>query len=93
MSNLKVYDVETVYNRSQTHSVIARDMGEAERVYLEKYGPCTIFRILLHSQYVIVQPGDASQRKELIELNLLRSRVKDCSGDIEFDDGWDDKHE
>lgn len=52
---MNVYDILTPYNYSQTHSVVAESMGEAERLYKEQYGPIRIIEIRLHAEYVIVQ--------------------------------------
>ena len=51
---MKVYDVVTVYNRGQVHSVVASDMATAEKLFKEKYGG-TILEIKLHAEYVIVE--------------------------------------
>ena len=55
---MKVYDILTPGNYSQTHSVVAKNMGEAERLYKAKYGPIRIIEIKLHAEYVIVQEGE-----------------------------------
>lgn len=55
---MKVYDIITAYTGSQTHSVVAKSMGEAERIFLAKYGPTTIQEIRLHATYVQVQTHD-----------------------------------
>lgn len=52
---MKVYDIKDGYNYSQTHSVVAENMAEAERIYLEKYKNVTIKEIKLHAEYVQVQ--------------------------------------
>ena len=54
---MNVYDILTLYNYSKTHSVVAKSMGEAERLYKEKYAPYApnIIEIRLHAEYVIVQ--------------------------------------
>jgi hypothetical protein len=58
-----VFDIEDGISLSQTHSVVAESMAEAERVYKCKYWPCTIKRIILHSEYVQIQKYD-EQAKE-----------------------------
>lgn len=55
---MKVYDIETIGTYSQTHSVVADSMGEAERIFLGKYWPCDIKGIKLHSEYVQIQKWD-----------------------------------
>ena len=52
---MKVYDILTPFNYSQTHCVVAKSMGDAERLYKEKYGPIRIAEIKLHAEHVIVQ--------------------------------------
>ena len=52
---LKVYDIMTPFNYSQTHSVVAESMGDAERIFLEEHPNITIKEIQLHSEYVQVQ--------------------------------------
>lgn len=52
--SMKVYDIETVFNRSQTHCVVAESMAEAERIFKLKYDG-SIEAIKLHSEYVQVQ--------------------------------------
>ena len=52
---MKVYDILTPFNYSQTHCVVAKSMGDAERLYKEKYGPFRISKIKLHAEHVIVQ--------------------------------------
>jgi hypothetical protein len=54
-NKMKVFDIETTFNRGQTHSVVADDIGKAERLFLAKYPQTTISRIILHSEYVQVQ--------------------------------------
>lgn len=55
---MRVYDIETEFNYSQTHSVVAESMAEAERIFNAKYWPTTIKAIKLHSVYVQVQGLD-----------------------------------
>jgi hypothetical protein len=38
---MNVYDIITSYGAGQTHCVVARDMGTAEKIYKEKYGWAT----------------------------------------------------
>ncbi len=52
---LKVYDITTFYNYSQKHCVVAENMAEAEKLFLEAYPDITILRIELHTEYVIVK--------------------------------------
>jgi len=58
-----VYDIETGYNYSQIHCVVAESMGEAERIFKAKYWPVDIKSISLHSVYVQIQKYD-EQKKE-----------------------------
>jgi hypothetical protein len=51
---MKVYDIVTPYNYSQTHSVVAESMGEAERLYKQKYNTVRIVEIKLHAEYVVL---------------------------------------
>ena len=55
---MKVFDIETGFNYSQNHSVVAENMAEAERIFLAKYRPTTIRSIRLHSEYVQIQKFD-----------------------------------
>lgn len=55
---MNVYDIETVNTYSQTHSVVAESMAEAERIFKAKYWPTTIQSITLHSKYVQIQNHD-----------------------------------
>ena len=55
---MKVYDIETRYGDYQTHSVVAESMAQAERLYQKRYPGSPIYRITLHSEYVIVQPHE-----------------------------------
>lgn len=50
----KVYDIITPYTRKQTHSVVAKDMATAERLFLERYPGTTIESIILHAEYVLL---------------------------------------
>ena len=60
---MKVFDVETSHSYSQTHSVVAENMAEAERIFLAKYWPTTIKAIRLHSEYVQIQGIDEQAKK------------------------------
>ena len=53
---MKVYNILTPYNYSQTSCVVADNMGEAERLFLKKYPNTTILEIKKHADYVIVAP-------------------------------------
>ena len=57
---IKVYDIETTTSSAQTHSVVAENIGQAERLFLAEYPTATIKRVILHSEYVITagQPSD-----------------------------------
>ena len=52
---MKVYKIKTPYNYSQTSCVVADSMGEAEKLFLEKYPDTTILGIEKISDYVIVK--------------------------------------
>lgn len=52
---MNVYDIQTEFNYSQKHSVVAENMAMAEKLFKKKYWPITIREIRLHSEYVIVQ--------------------------------------
>jgi len=60
---MKVFDIENGYSYSQTHSVVAENMAEAERIFLAKYWPTTIKAIKLHSEYVQIQGIDEQAKK------------------------------
>ncbi len=60
---MNVYDINTVYSHSQTHSVVAESMAEAERVFKAKYWPTKIESITLHSEYVQIQTHDEQAKK------------------------------
>lgn len=62
---MKIYDIiDTCGGSNQTHSVVAENIGEAERIYLGKYRNNTIKEIRLHSVYVQIQKYD-EQREEI----------------------------
>ena len=61
---MKVYDIETGFNYSQNHCVVAESMAEAERIFLAKYWPITIKSIKLHSEYVQIQNYDEQAKEE-----------------------------
>jgi len=52
---MKVFDIETVNLCRDIYSVVAKDMATAERLFLKKYPTEKIKRIVLHSEYVIVE--------------------------------------
>ena len=52
---MKVYNIQTPFNHSQTSCVVAESMGQAEKLFLEKYPNTTILKIEKHADYVIVQ--------------------------------------
>jgi len=52
---MKAYKVLTPYNYSQTCLVIADNMGEAEKIFNEKYKFTTIISIECISDYVQVK--------------------------------------
>ena len=57
---MKVFDVVSPYG---TSSVVAKDMGGAERVFMKHYWPTTIKEIRLHSDHVLVDtPQDRIDR-------------------------------
>ena len=60
---MKVFDIETSFTYGQTHSVVAENISEAERIFLGRYKGTTINTIKLHSEYVKVQGIDEKQRK------------------------------
>lgn len=60
---MKVFDIVDGYSYSQTHSVVAENMAEAERIFLSKYWPTTIKAIHLHSEYVQIQGIDEQPKK------------------------------
>ena len=55
---MNIYDIETPYTSWQTHSVVARNMAEAEKLFILRYGPVTIKEIRLHSEYFLVHGLD-----------------------------------
>jgi hypothetical protein len=52
---MNVYDILTPYNYSQKSCVVANNMAEAEKIFLQKYPDTTILKIELHSNYVLIQ--------------------------------------
>lgn len=54
-NKMKVYDILTPFNRSQTHSVVAESIAKAEEIFLKKYPGTEILEIRLHSDYVEIQ--------------------------------------
>lgn len=62
---IKVYDIETTTSSAQTHSVVAENIGQAERLFLAEYPTATIKRIILHSEYVITagQPSGTANKE------------------------------
>ena len=60
---MNVYDIEDGFNYSQTHSVVAENMAQAERIFEAKYWPTKVKKITLHSEYVQIQKYD-EQPKE-----------------------------
>lgn len=61
----KVYDIQTGYNYSQTYCVVAKSMGDAERIFLAKHdGPTHIKEIELHSEYVQIQDVDEQAKED-----------------------------
>jgi len=63
---IKVYDIETTTCSSQTHSVVAENIGEAERLFLSEYPTATIKHVFLHSEYVVLtkNPTDGLTQRE-----------------------------
>ena len=61
---MNVYDIETVYSIGQKHSVVARSMGDAERIFQKRYGPTKITAVTLHSEYVLIQGIDDAPIRE-----------------------------
>ena len=59
---MKVFDIETDFTYSQTHSVVAENIAEAERIFLGQYWPTTIKAIRLHSEYVQIQGVDEQKK-------------------------------
>ena len=51
---MKAYKIQTGYNYSQTHIVIAESMGKAEEIYKKEYENITIKEIELVSEYVLL---------------------------------------
>lgn len=52
---MKAYKIVTPFNYSQTHIVVADDIGKAEEVFTERYGDVKIISIELIAEYVEVQ--------------------------------------
>jgi len=52
---MKVFNILTPYNYSQQSCVVADSIGEAEKLFLQKYPNSTILKIEKHSDYVIVK--------------------------------------
>lgn len=55
---MKAYKIQTPYNYSQTIIVIAKNMGDAEKTFLNKYPQTTILEITKISDYVEIQDKD-----------------------------------
>jgi hypothetical protein len=47
---MNVYDINTHCTYGQRHCVVAKNMAEAERIFLAKYWPTTVDNITLHLQ-------------------------------------------
>ena len=56
---MKVFDILTPFNYSQTHSVVAESMGKAEETFRKGYPYTEIREIRLHSSYVQIQDAPA----------------------------------
>lgn len=52
---MKAYKIQTPYNYSQPHIVVADDMGKAEKIFLSEYPNTKILEIELVAEYVQVQ--------------------------------------
>jgi hypothetical protein len=61
---MKVFDIISNYGIGQTHSVVAENMGEAERIFIGKYPTTTIKEIRLHSNYVQIQTYDEQKKRD-----------------------------
>jgi len=55
---MKIFTIQTGFNYSQRHCVVAENMAEAERIFRAKYWPTTIKTIELYSEYVQIQKYD-----------------------------------
>ena len=53
---MNIYDVDSGDGYYQCHSVVAKNIGDAEKTYKLKYPNCTIKEISLHSVYVQISP-------------------------------------
>lgn len=69
---MKVYDIDDGFGYSQTHCVVADNMGEAEELFCQKY-KTTVRAIKLHSEYVIVK--EAASPALVDEVIRLRAEV------------------
>ena len=56
---MRVYDIVTPFNYSQTHSVVAANAGDAEKAFLREYPGTKILEIKMHAEYVIVAIKEA----------------------------------
>ena len=56
---MKVFDIQTGFNYSQTHSVVAESMAKAEETFHKEYPHTEILEIRLHSSYVQIQDAPA----------------------------------
>ena len=61
---MKVYDILSAFNYSQTYSVVAESMAEAEKAFLAEYPGTIILEIKLHAKYVLIAEGDQDDRTE-----------------------------
>ena len=60
---MKVYKIQTPFNYSQVHCVIAENLAEAEKLYLKEYPNADIIETELISKYVIVAPPKLMQKE------------------------------
>ena len=56
---MKVFDILTGFNYSQTHSVVAESMAKALETFHKEYPYTEISEIRLHSSYVQIQDAPA----------------------------------
>ena len=61
---MKVFNIQTGFNYTQKHCVVAENMAEAERIFNAKYWPTTVTSIELHSEYVQIQKYDEQAKTE-----------------------------
>jgi len=77
---MRIYDIITPFSRSQTHSVVANTMAEAEQLFLIAYPYTKIEEIRLHSEYVIVRDSGREGNLPAQKARPTERTIYDASG-------------